>query len=209
MAINWALASVGLSPRVRGSPGQERIGRRPSGSIPACAGEPSAGARVPIRSRVYPRVCGGAHSTPRHRKPVRGLSPRVRGSHHPLHAHPEAVGSIPACAGEPLPDRTVTLLRRVYPRVCGGAQAVGPHAPLSKGLSPRVRGSRRITFTRPILAGSIPACAGEPSGGGGASASPGVYPRVCGGACLYSCRGSHIRGLSPRVRGSHRQNATP
>ena len=50
------------------------------GSIPACAGEPSAGTRSTRMRRVYPRVCGGAASTLRTTAHVGGLSPRVRGS---------------------------------------------------------------------------------------------------------------------------------
>ena len=70
---------------------------------------------------------------------------------------------------------------RVYPRVCGGTS---PHiCPLTRGtgLSPRVRGNRfgRRSWRR--RAGSIPACAGEPSIPGSAGLMVAVYPRVCGG----------------------------
>ena len=51
------------------------------------------------------------------------------------------------------------------------------------GLSPRVRGNRRVQIISGRGRGSIPACAGEPQ-----SAIPSplpcmsrVYPRVCGG----------------------------
>ena len=50
------------------------------------------------------------------------------------------------------------------------------------GLSPRVRGNRRIQLTSSVVLGSIPACAGEPD-------LRGVM--VCPGY-----------GLSPRVRGN-------
>ena len=59
-------------------------------------------------------------------------------------------------------------LRRVYPRVCGGATVEPPN-------------SRRIQMRR----GSIPACAGEPRTCDTRitlSGAIGVYPRVCGGA---------------------------
>ena len=56
--------------------------------------------------------------------------------------------------------------------------------------------------TQSMPIGSIPACAGEPAGGGSGEARERVYPRVCGGtkpqrACL-----TRIQGLSPRVRGN-------
>ena len=51
--------SPGLSPRVRGNRLLTERHQANHGSIPVCAGEPTAIARfVPLR-RVYPRVCGG------------------------------------------------------------------------------------------------------------------------------------------------------
>ena len=49
---------------------------------------------------------------------------------------------------------------------------------------------------------SIPACAGEPHGGGAAGAGGGVYPRVCGGTALVAAAALFSMGLSPRVRGN-------
>ena len=69
----------GLSPRVRGNqphvaeqrtqpgsisacagePPQRQATPHPLGSIPACAGEPDFDPQRPMRTRVYPRVCGG------------------------------------------------------------------------------------------------------------------------------------------------------
>ena len=57
------------------------------------------------------------------------------------YAGPDAKGSIPACAGEPVTASGLALTRWVYPRVCGGthpAVRVGAAIP---GLSPRVRGN--------------------------------------------------------------------
>ena len=94
-------------------------------------------------------------------------------------AHP--VGSIPACAGEPLAGDTGGLLIRVYPRVCGGTWGGGGRLPLRLGLSPRVRGNPVGTAGAGVAQGSIPACAGEPARRVRSLARQGVYPRVCGG----------------------------
>ncbi len=70
------------------------------------------------------------------------------------------------------------------------------------GLSPRVRGSHvahTLAVSRP---GSIPAGAGEPTGGCGRRVALRVYPRGCGGAGQAVEVGGQWRGLSPRVRGS-------
>ena len=93
----------GLSPRVRESLGH--------GSIPACAGEPglptgSIPACAPFRrggSWVYPRVCGGTPATATLASALSGLSPRVRGNPGFVCQRLSEVGSIPACAGEPVP----------------------------------------------------------------------------------------------------------
>ena len=76
--------------------------------------------RVRYSLSVYPRVCGGTITLARLRASVAGLSPRVRGNRNrPVIRHPSG-GSIPACAGEPLPGRPANPTGMVYPRVCGG-----------------------------------------------------------------------------------------
>ncbi len=70
----------GPSPRVRGS---RRSGARMGcwrRSIPACAGEPCCLRSFRRLSEVHPRVCGGAMLFALVPPPVRGPSPRVRGS---------------------------------------------------------------------------------------------------------------------------------
>ena len=112
----------GLSPRPRGSHGVggDRLGRR--GSIPASAGEPRPRWTMMARSRVYPRVRGGAGVVPGEADVFRGLSPRPRGSLQ-VRGHDHASrGSIPASAGEPKKTPETTPLDGVYPRVRGGAR---------------------------------------------------------------------------------------
>ena len=234
----------GLSPRVRGNRVRAEGWQLHSGSIPACAGEPSRFSRRGRRSRVYPRVCGGTdnprssrdkdavyprvcggtQSWARLSLPSSGLSPRVRGNRHrgpevtirlgsipacagePLRGFvktPPATGSIPACAGEPRGNRNQHRYLGSIP-ACAGEPArpfyprvTGNRGDPRAGLSPRVRGNRHPT-SRPILPNvrSIPACAGEPP------TSRKVYPRVCGGTWSAYRGNSPVGGLSPRVRGN-------
>ena len=110
----------GLSPRVRGN---QESGVRvvvEQGSIPACAGEPRRRCRRLATSRVYPRVCGGTLLIRRFALLAQGLSPRVRGNHLRLGGMGKLLGSIPACAGEPLLRHFPRQPYGVYPRVCGG-----------------------------------------------------------------------------------------
>ena len=157
-----ASASCGLSPRVRGNPADACGILIPSGSIPACAGEPSSPSRGPSQGRVYPRVCGGTVGTATGSMYGYGLSPRVRGNPASDSIAASPHGSIPACAGEPPICHLLVRNHWVYPRVCGGTRLYAAMTSSIAGLSPRVRGNR-LAFSAPGgLERSIPACAGEP-----------------------------------------------
>ena len=155
------LLGLGLSPRVRGNQRDAVSTYGRDRSIPACAGEPRCALAVQSRSRVYPRVCGGTADLLPKGERIYGLSPRVRGNLiQPLPA-PAGVGSIPACAGEPVagqlvntqdkvyprvcgepaPRRWRRWVRTVYPRVCGGTSYRTTSPGMAVGLSPRVRGT--------------------------------------------------------------------
>ena len=112
------------------------------------------------------------------------------------------MGSIPACAGEPLQRPLARPPGRVYPRVCGGTIAFHHRQIPHMGLSPRVRGNQGRSRPCAHRQGSIPACAGEPSIGAPSHRARGVYPRVCGGTRLLMLPSLARYGLSPRVRGN-------
>ena len=195
-------SASGLSPRVRGNRLRGGLPLVGAGSIPACAGEPEAERRVLAQTRVYPRVCGGTQTPEEWLSLDSGLSPRVRGN--PLlRQHRRARrGSIPACAGEPRGRTTSGRISRVYPRVCGGTRRRITWPARRTGLSPRVRGNRGPAGGRGHGAGSIPACAGEPSAPRSKRSPRRVYPRVCGGTANSKPGTVGWLGLSPRVRGN-------
>ena len=199
----------GLSPRVRGNRVQAVFNAVGFGSIPACAGEPSAPRNGCWLKRVYPRVCGGTAGVVLLWLPLLGLSPRVRGNpRRSQYARPPR-RSIPACAGEPavrIPRRSTAW---VYPRVCGGTQSRPAACHRRYGLSPRVRGNRVQYAGGSRQCGSIPACAGEPPRGGSPDGPNKVYPRVCGGTGEIVWKRAYAGGLSPRVRGNLRHFTAP
>ena len=195
----------GLSPRVRGNLRDRRMGIRRHGSIPACAGEPSATTPTTSRTGVYPRVCGGTRRWSLGDREHMGLSPRVRGNQRPARQAAGRGGSIPACAGEPCPAAAASSSARVYPRVCGGTPGGAPSSEWAPGLSPRVRGNPLDPVAGRLARGSIPACAGEPPTNSLAMAKPRVYPRVCGGTPRAPRGNLTFWGLSPRVRGNPRR----
>ena len=187
---------------MRGNPGLYWLAPRYRRSIPACAGEPPGAAGLHPAGQVYPRVCGGTADAHSAGKRWRGLSPRVRGNPWLTARSVTAAGSIPACAGEPLPAARLVALATVYPRVCGGTKDEIDRRQMPMGLSPRVRGNPNADYTSGDIDRSIPACAGEPPAACGRCANQKVYPRVCGGTRSAGKMGFWNGGLSPRVRGN-------
>ena len=135
-------------------------------------------------------------------KRSKGLSPRVRGNPWKVRWLWLGSWSIPACAGEPPARASAPHTMRVYPRVCGGTDELGPGHREGEGLSPRVRGNLRRSPAGRSPHRSIPACAGEPSSSVSAACMISVYPRVCGGTPSTIQAGVYHSGLSPRVRGN-------
>ncbi len=152
----------GPSPRARGSRRGRWRWRGCCGSIPACAGEPVERARYPRPDGVHPRVRGGAGRFALAERETAGPSPRARGS--PARRRPRGCAdrSIPACAGEPAPSARRGRIGEVHPRVRGGAERVADVWDELGGPSPRARGSHEQPRLLFAVAGSIPACAGEP-----------------------------------------------
>ena len=95
------MVALGLSPRVRGNLCGVDIHRTIQRSIPACTGEPSGQPDHHPVPKVYPRVYEGTYRIVGSGDPAHGLSPRGRGNPSALLRGPSALGSIPACTGEP------------------------------------------------------------------------------------------------------------
>jgi len=95
------LKSEGLSPRARGNlplVTSQTWGVRP---IPACAGEPPRPPGHACLPSAYPRVRGGTQLYEIDGSQSTGLSPRARGNRPAKRNFDNAIGPIPACAGEP------------------------------------------------------------------------------------------------------------
>ena len=148
-------------------------------------------------------MCGGTPVSFASFRLLTGLSPRVRGNLGAICGFPVAIGSIPACAGEPRCQGIPCWPAGVYPRVCGGTGPTVEYGVDVRGLSPRVRGNHSYFDDMPTESRSIPACAGEPSLSTAFPVLSSVYPRVCGGTSSTIDISDVGAGLSPRVRGNH------
>jgi len=192
----------GLSPLARGNRPRWTSAAGSAGSIPACAGEPYTTSAPALRIGVYPRLRGGTRG--RHSICTRttGLSPLARGNLELAAGESSAVGSIPACAGEPWQDLHQRAKRGVYPRLRGGTVADAFGAWRGGGLSPLARGNPAIGTREVGVAGSIPACAGEPVEEVHSQIDTGVYPRLRGGTVGQAIAGAIRWGLSPLARGN-------
>ena len=172
-------------------------------SIPACAGKPRPGEERPAGGQVDPRVCGETSSANSRSRLRRGRSPRVRGNRRSPITHLLAQGSIPACAGKPLPPVAAGSCAQVDPRVCGETAPTSGGGVLCAGRSPRVRGNLPLRSDEVEGRGSIPACAGKPETHAAARGRTAVDPRVCGETLGTPSARTLTRGRSPRVRGNH------
>ena len=112
--------------------------------------------------QVYPRVYGATLPEPGPARTSTGLSPRVRGNLTFLLAPVGALGSIPACTGQPAGARLKGADLTVYPRVYGATQPLQESRLNIIGLSPRVRGNQAAIPPLLRMSRSIPACTGQP-----------------------------------------------
>ena len=153
---------------------------------------------------MHPRACGGNECGPPTGKGRTGASPRLRGK---LLTDPGATlgfGCIPAPAGETPGPSTTPSGPSVHPRACGGNLQSATSAYGTMGASPRLRGKPSALGGRIVLAGCIPAPAGETLSCTASTRGPSVHPRACGGNQWCERYDTDEDGASPRLRGKRR-----
>ena len=187
---------------MRGNPSSCNGGSRPERSIPASAGQPYPEPLGLGLVQVYPRECGATRCRFEPCRPCHGLSPRVRGNRDVVNVAREIQRSIPASAGQPQHIDRINEAERVYPRECGATDGSSGHCQPRNGLSPRVRGNRRMGDLDGYSVGSIPASAGQPATTRSTEPPCPVYPRECGATQPKALIFWYDIGLSPRVRGN-------
>ena len=178
--INSLSIRQGLSPRTRGILRLAVQSNAIDGSIPAHAGNPNTSFAKGRLWRVYPRARGESAIAVTGALALVGLSPRTRGILCKALWALFVLGSIPAHAGNPFGNCASTCSFRVYPRARGEScdRLLYPFS--VEGLSPRTRGIQPHLMREPVMLGSIPAHAGNPSIRPQACRSSRVYPRARG-----------------------------
>jgi len=192
---------TGLSPRARGKLPEFRPAPYICGSIPAGAGEAFTSGSTGSTGWVYPRGRGGSGGSTKTACFPMGLSPRARGKQCCKSGRGASEGSIPAGAGEAQYLTSVRSRRWVYPRGRGGSTDTFSRCFNSTGLSPRARGKPPAGGVPSMLAGSIPAGAGEARNRTCKQGITRVYPRGRGGSRPQLFMAFCKSGLSPRARG--------
>ena len=204
----WYIAK-GLSPHARGNLMPTIRPGKMQGSIPACAGKPYPISRSRPRPGVYPRMRGETDQAVVMVLDVAGLSPHARGNLIEPVPVSTIAGSIPACAGKPPGYPPPLPFGWVYPRMRGETSVKKVEEALAQGLSPHARGNRSGVMYFLPRKGSIPACAGKPTGPGDRDTQTEVYPRMRGETGAWHYYIPADLGLSPHARGNHFLMAAP
>ena len=167
---------------MRGTPLQKTHRPRPTGIIPAYAGNTLSTKSGIDLCGDHPRVCGEHISSERLSIMQSGSSPRMRGTPRRCAMYGGTVRIIPAYAGNTMVVSRVFSFAWDHPRVCGEHIGYDSLDPGSMGSSPRMRGTHQVRSRRRDVAGIIPAYAGNTRG----------VSIIC----------AIKRGSSPRMRGT-------
>ena len=150
------------------------------GIIPAYAGNTMRSPLCCAPLQDHPRVCGEHAFINGRRLPVKGSSPRMRGTLRVYDNFIHANGIIPAYAGNTPDGLTDATALRDHPRVCGEHRDVYELRYDVQGSSPRMRGTRNLAGECDGDIGIIPAYAGNTSSSGSRGFGYRDHPRVCG-----------------------------
>ena len=115
-------------------------------------------------------------------------------------------GSIPTGMGKPIERAIRQTVYRVYPHGYGETALFIMCPPQHTGLSPRVWGNQRATFSLTIAQRSIPTGMGKPDRRLLVFDSFRVYPHGYGETRARTCASIAVPGLSPRVWGNRLLN---
>ena len=196
------VGAEGSSPRMRGTRQTVHRLRRPAGIIPAHAGNTSRPCMMPSLVQDHPRACGEHYRTGVVPFAVSGSSPRMRGTQHVCWYFCVIHGIIPAHAGNTKFKPKKTTDDWDHPRACGEHCPRNSRVCRSSGSSPRMRGTLGDRNISIILAGIIPAHAGNTGMFVARARLHRDHPRACGEHNNVCTPPTSCSGSSPRMRGT-------
>ena len=126
----------------------------------------------------------------------------MRGTFERRRRQEEALGLIPAGAGNIAAACFTAAFLGAHPRGCGEHVVSGWQVCRSLGSSPRVRGTCTFTAHYDSVGGLIPAGAGNILSVSSSKRAGGAHPRGCGEHRTTVTTGLRRMGSSPRVRGT-------
>ena len=193
---------TGSSPRVRGTHNRTRHHQQPYRFIPAGAGNTIVLLRSLVSRTVHPRGCGEHSDNTSGLKGADGSSPRVRGTR-PIEVDGDRWQRfIPAGAGNTHGSDWGWQKLPVHPRGCGEHRNPLHDDLVTRGSSPRVRGTPPAPFGWTPCPRFIPAGAGNTDVRHPQSCGLPVHPRGCGEHLPPNPIIVSDSGSSPRVRGT-------
>ena len=175
---------------------------RPPGIIPAYAGNTRIRFQPTPEPWDHPRVCGEHATGASTQVNCTGSSPRMRGTPAVTEATNNTARIIPAYAGNTPAACWKSWQAWDHPRVCGEHQSCLQRIRLSRGSSPRMRGTHCLFFRRWSPLGIIPAYAGNTGPYVSRYAARRDHPRICGEHGLSALATKGGLGSSPRMRGT-------
>ena len=152
---------LGSSPRMRGTHSRCRRAANVTGIIPAYAGNTITLSAMHEAYWDHPRVCGEHATGASTQVNCTGSSPRMRGTPAVTEATNNTARIIPAYAGNTPAACWKSWQAWDHPRVCGEHQSCLQRIRLSRGSSPRMRGTLRGLTLGLDSPGIIPAYAGN------------------------------------------------
>ena len=202
LAENKNIVIRGSSPRMRGTRVDDGLDHRRRGIIPAHAGNTYWTRWAGLPNADHPRACGEHHLRQERAGCHRGSSPRMRGTRRMGFHHGLGLGIIPAHAGNTCDRLDNDIGHRDHPRACGEHPWITGVSDVSRGSSPRMRGTRVKVTQHGRGVGIIPAHAGN-TPAQAASAGPAEdHPRACGEHDYAAGSDGKGLGSSPRMRGT-------
>ena len=187
---------------MRGSLGHWPQGQLRQGIIPAHAGLTLVTLYISSSHRDHPRACGAHSGTTTNMPGNPGSSPRMRGSQVLILLPVLSVGIIPAHAGLTRWSSQTCRLERDHPRACGAHMNGTVSCRMTRGSSPRMRGSHVLEISQEGRRGIIPAHAGLTGGRLHGQIARRDHPRACGAHAGARIVTNQDGGSSPRMRGS-------